>query len=291
MPHPECIPSSVLNDLYPSVGPISAAIDQEQVLDPLSCLLDPHVPLQGEQPYPSPFPTPVHDPVNNPIDADITDNPVLQNVTSTSSEEFTITPEDMDRWAQLFEEARIAGPGELPTASMTTPDYSYGLPQLSSPDSYAALGGSINPLHGVQSNQPIDGRCASSGAVTLSDADNLTYGWYNDNINSSNISPLEQSINYHAAIDYLFQHYSESASSTESTVTDHELIRPNIPNWVLALFFQPVPSSIGSCDDAGKQHQCQEWLCTVCHQRIRKADLVFHHLEHVLNLKGWMCRW
>lgn len=188
----------------------------------------------------------------------------------------------------------MAGPGELPTASMTTPDYSYGLPQLSSPDSYAALGGSFDPLHGVQSNQPIDGRCASSGAVALSDADNLTSGRYNDNNqypNSSNISPLEQSINYHAVIDYLFRIYSESASSTESTGADHQLITPNVPNWVFTVFFQPVPSSIGSGEDAAKQHQCQEWLCTVCHQRIRKADLVTHHLEHVFNLKGWMCRW
>lgn len=43
---------------------------------------------------------------------------------------------------------------------------------------------------------------------------------------------------------------------------------------------------MGSGEDAVKQGQRQEWLCTVFHQRVRKAE---PNREHVFHSKERLC--
>ena len=114
----------------------------------------------------------------------------------------------------------------------------------------------------------------------------------NSDYNSSNPSFFGQS---HAAVlDYLLHRHPEfifwPASSPESTGAGHELIWPNIPNCLLTVLFRPVPSSIGSGEDAGNQWEHQDhWLCMVCLHCVRTEDRV-SHLEP-FHSKEWRCRW
>ena len=87
---------------------------------------------------------------------------------------------------------------------------------------------------------------------------------------------------------------SDSVSASSFGTTDgssrvsHELKRNEVVDPELTGFFQPALSVIASGECVGKDSQ--QWVCTQCHQNVRKADRMSHHLGH-LNLKEWKCTW